>query len=235
MAWSHIQGTGNAAAAASTVAASLSGVATGNLLVVIGTARLNAGSPATLTISDGSNSYSTAYSVTTTYSGSNRASVYIFTAPVTTGGSLTFTLTPSAAADISLSVDEYNSAIPGAVIAATGTGNSNSIPSTTASTGTISYSGTGLAVVGCQYSATSLTTFTPSAGYTNGYNQGGAVVTNFASQYNVSQASPTTPTITTSGGSNWLIAGAVFSIPVIAPRAPVVGRIPPQFYPVNQF
>jgi hypothetical protein len=141
MAWTHINGGGNYAAAnvSSLAYATAWTVTAGNLVVLSVDSWISALGAVTFSVSDTHNTYtavtlnSTDYGVT---SGGNSgySSVQFFWSVVTTGGTLTVTVTPSASSQVTFAVDEY-SFTPGATVTveshnaaatATGTGQPSS-------------------------------------------------------------------------------------------------------------
>ncbi len=140
MSWAFVQkGVAHGTGGVSSITLSLTGVAVGNLLVV----GMSANDPSSLTfgLSDGVNTYTAGGSMLATGAGTNIRSRVWWT-KVTTGGSLTLTLTVSSPVVLELGAVEF-SAAPGATFSVQTTqttqdGSSPSIPTA----GTIAFSGT---------------------------------------------------------------------------------------------
>lgn len=210
MSFTRIQGTGAKSTTSTTSqSATLAGVTAGHALFVVADCYVNIGGAPTTTIADSQgNTWLTAVSNPAVYIGT-AARTTVFYSIVTTGGTVTVTVTSSVAGSVALSLEEWSFAGPLGV-ESTATGTSSGF-SSAAVTGSLSLTGTDLVVAGFDILTSGLT-YTPSSGFTAGYTtNAGNPSQPFATEYNAAQsATPVAPGFTLSSTTLWSGVSAAF-------------------------
>jgi hypothetical protein len=192
--WTRVQGTGAArTSSGTTLSATLSGVAAGNLLVLGVDAEAAGGTP-TLTISDGTNSYNLAHDTTTAYSDATiRLAVY---SALAAAGSFTVTVISSLSGLITISFDEFVAAGTTPAVDVVDDA-SDSADGDQSGSVTLSPNAADLVVGVFDIRSTNLS-YTAASGYTKGYTQNGINSRPYAMAYSLS-AGPGS----TSPGVSW--------------------------------
>jgi len=182
--WSHVQGTGaTLTSAGTTCSATLSGVTAGNMLVLGVTAQQASGTAPTVSVSDGTNSYSLAHDRATTYTGTSSVRLALYAA-MAAAGSFTATVTSSASGLITLSFDEF--APPGTTPGLDASGdNADTATGDTQGDANLSLSASDL-VIGIFDVTTTNQTYTAGPGFTLGYHQSGTNSRPYVSVYSLS-------------------------------------------------
>ena len=214
MVWTRVQGTGAALSSSGTTAsATLSGVVSGDLLVVGACAEASGSTAPTLTLSDGTNSYSLAHDTTSVYSSAAiRLALY---SCVASDGSFTVTVTSSLSGLITISFDEYAPVGTSPTVDAT-SDNSDQTEGDTSGSVTLSLSAVDL-VVGIFDIASTNLSYTASSGYTKGYTQNGTSSRAYASVYSLASGPGST-----SPGVSWGLLNTSWTGVVAAWRSDVI-------------
>lgn len=198
--WNHRQGAGSCTSSGTSLARAFpTSVVAGNLLVV-GLHVVNSGVSVSIADTQG-NTYTQA--VTTTASGHT---VQVWTAPVTTGGANTVTVTLGSSTFAECSIDEY-SYTGGATFSLDNT-NASSGTSTTASPGSVTVSGTDLIYSVAGRLDTTGIGYTASSGYSLRWNQflSSGIAYGFVAQDCLGATTNQTPSFSLTASATWVAA-----------------------------
>jgi hypothetical protein len=226
MAFAHIQGSGNATSTeVTTLSVTLTGVTAGHVLVVGVVGDIFTTGALAFTCSDASNTYTSAAVYSNSAIIGITLSFQIFYAVVTTGGSLTVTITANTAANIGMAVDEYS--YPGNFTIDSSVNNLTATATTAFTLGTITVSRASELIYAVFATGGSTTdTFTAGSGFVLRANNGNNADQPYAAEDALNVSANTAVTMTCSNAEAYGGIAVSFSGLLVYPEEVPFPRLP---------